>query len=122
MSTTYLKIKIKSLADEARTIRAEEAKATGSVRANLHSHRVIDVRREQRAALLAYAYLRGRTYRSVEPCPRCDRKPFDRAGPIWERVRDMIVKYGPEGALTKPQAWEVVVAWRKEPVVRAKAA
>ncbi len=66
---TYLKIKIKSLAAEARIIRQEEKKWPGpsDVRLGLREHRIKDVRREARAALLAYGYLRGRTIHQMEP-------------------------------------------------------
>ncbi len=51
---TYLKIKISSLAAEARIIRREEQRWPGDhqIRTGLHEHRVIDVRREARSALL----------------------------------------------------------------------
>lgn len=65
-----LKIRIKSLAAEARIIRLEEhrakAKGQSSKLQHLYTHRFGVVRREARASLLAYAYLRGRAYGSVE--------------------------------------------------------
>ncbi len=66
---THLKIKIKSLAAESRIIRLEEKKWRGGhpMRISLWDHRVKAVRNEARAALLAYGFLRGRTYRQVEP-------------------------------------------------------
>lgn len=68
MSKTYLKIKIKSLAEEARIIRHEEKKWYGpsETRTGLYLHRVRDVRSEARAALLAYGFLRGRPYAALE--------------------------------------------------------
>lgn len=89
MSKTYLKIKIKSLAAEARIIRHEELKwpGTSDVRTSLHNHRVMDVRREARSALLAYGFIRGRTYRTIE---------FKAAvAPDWKRVAELVTKYGP---------------------------
>lgn len=66
-----LKVKIKSLAAEARVIRTEEskAKARGDRHKvnSLHNHRVGIVRNEARLSLLCYAMLRGRTYAQVEP-------------------------------------------------------
>jgi len=87
-----LKVKSKSLAEEARIIRKEERKALNrfnnvhatkepnrdywewttqeqqayNAYASLHTHRTDDVRRESRATHLAIAFLKGRTYRSVE--------------------------------------------------------
>lgn len=79
-----LRVKIKSLAQEARIIRAEERRcreslsrtvghdeqraALASAYTSLRMHRVIDVRRESRYSLLAYALIRGRKFRDVERC------------------------------------------------------
>ncbi len=112
-----LKVKIKSLAAEARIIRLEELRAKGRrkspdrrkdmglgfVQANpdylvvrgrdprllfeLHHHRVWDVRQEQRASLLAYAFLRGRTLAACEP--KTTREPD------WARVLKLVEKFGP---------------------------
>src|SRR5271168_5421761 len=100
---TYLKIKIKSLAAEAVIIKQEERKwkavrqvFTGdndvSINAphqmffNLRYHRLFEVRTECRAAILAYGYLRGRTYQSIEA--KCYQ------GPNWARVKELVSKYG----------------------------
>jgi hypothetical protein len=48
-------------------IRHEERKHSGGVRASLHNHRVYDVRNEARAALLAYAFLRGKPFPEPNP-------------------------------------------------------
>lgn len=87
MSHTYLKIKIKSLAAEARIIRLEEGRFPGHhpTREGLHNHRVNDVRKETRAALLAYAYLRGRSFKQVEPKPSTN--------PGFSRVIALAKKY-----------------------------
>lgn len=85
MSTTYLKIKAKTLATEARYIRKEEHKVlrhsrwlrnfedTEDARQQaydrfwgLHSHRTNELRKEARATYLAYAFLRGVPYSQVE--------------------------------------------------------
>jgi len=86
-----LRVKIKSLAEEARIIRKDETAAydkgdyfTGN---RLHTHRVIIVRREVRATLLAYQYLRGIPY---AVCEGNNRKTF----PNWKSVGRMIKKYG----------------------------
>lgn len=109
----YLKIKIKSLALEAETIRREEKKfkthyeylksldglpnrdqdildknksQSLNTRINLHEHRVNHVRKEARAALLAYGFLNGRDYQEIEG--------FTRTGFSWKRVEELIKKYG----------------------------
>jgi hypothetical protein len=96
MSKLFLKIKIKSLACEARIIRKEEQKRKGGYTPNdailnsLHRHRVIDVRCESRNANLAYAYLNGKSYRSIERI--CYTKPS------VAKIARMVGKYG-EGKL-----------------------
>lgn len=109
-----LKIKIKSLAKEAGIIRAEERKLAGERRNTIHQHRVIDVRREQRATLLAYGYLRSRSYRQIEPATRCDRAPFDRPGPKWDRITAMVAKYGPDR--NKEAVYTNLMRWSDAPV------
>lgn len=85
-----LKIKLKSLAAEARIIRHDETKAydsgdyaTGN---SLHNHRTLVVRPEARATLLAYQYLRGVPYAACEPSVRTE--------PNWDKVWRMAKKYG----------------------------
>lgn len=100
-----LKIKLKSLAHEATIIRKEEQKLkrfhrsqnertqtevfpNGNViRSDLRAHRVFVVREEARHTVLAYGFIRGRTYESMEA--KCFTKPN------WEKVRRLIKKYGP---------------------------
>ncbi len=80
-----------SLAAEARIIRHQEKKPENrDCRAGLHHHRVIDVRRESRAALLAYGYLRNTPYTSIERT--CHTQPD------WKRVAKLIDKYGEGGS------------------------
>lgn len=91
MSIVYLRVKIRSLAEEARIIRKEERRFPKGSRNNevyfgLHTHRTYDVRNEARHALLAYAFLRHRPYRTVEP--KCHTEP------LWDRVWTLIKKYG----------------------------
>ena len=105
---SYLKIKILSLAAEALLIRREERRALKSSRRyraghpsefengetcyrmrefiGLREHRLNDVRREARAALLAYGFLRGRRYNAMEAKPR--------ERPAWKRVEALVTKYG----------------------------
>lgn len=109
MSITYLKIKIKSLADEARTIRKEELRLRGLMRDNpaqrtaqnsgtregLYLHRVKAVRDASRASLLAYAFLRGKPYAVVENNKTGNWPPL-------AEVRRLASKYG--GTELKPDA------------------
>lgn len=63
----HLKVKIKSLAAEARIIRAMEGKTSDNYcRNSLRLHRIEDVREEARHSQLAYAYLRKRPYSKAE--------------------------------------------------------
>lgn len=101
----YLKVKIKSLAEEARIIRREEhlakqRKEYGWVN-SLCEHRKAIVRPEARATQLAYAFLRGRSYAQVEPKPRTK--------PSWARVKAMVEKYGPFGV---PNVDALLKQWR----------
>lgn len=83
----FLKIKIKNLAEEARMIRFQEKKNNPGIYTwELRNHRIHDLRREQRATLLAYAFLRGKKYREIEPTAKTE--------PAWDRVRSMVQKYG----------------------------
>ena len=94
-----LRVKIKSLAEEARIIRAEERRWVVDGRKDnatwhsLNHHRRHDVRDEARASLLAYAYLRGVPYSVVE------NKTRDRLSPgfnsVYYRVADIAQKFGP---------------------------
>lgn len=81
----YLKVKLKSLAAEARIIREQEARSP-YWRSGLREHRVGIVRSEARATLLAYGFLRGRSYQSLEPAAK--------SKPNWEKVKAMVRKYG----------------------------
>ena len=84
--SVFLKVKVKSLAAEARIIRHEERKTRGQIRCSLHEHRVGTVRREARNTLLAYGYLRARSYAQMERSPKTQ--------PAWDSVERMIKKYG----------------------------
>jgi len=82
----HLKIKIKSLADEARTIRAEARKVKGMARHRLNEHRTGVVRTEARHSLLAYGILRGMLYERMEK--KCEEIPN------WTKVTDMAKRFG----------------------------
>jgi len=90
-----LKVKIKSLATEARIIRHAELKTRGALREELYLHRVHVVRREARSSLIAYAIIRGKSLEKAETAPRMP--------PDWETVRRMCKKYGPS-SLELPKA------------------
>jgi len=79
-----LKVKIISLADEARTIRRLE-KVQKASRVSLREHRVKEVRNEARAAQLAYAFLRGKAYKDCESSTH--------TSPDWKRVEALVLKY-----------------------------
>lgn len=95
----YLKVKIKSLAEEARIIRSEERKLRQRrirkgkltdkeqfIYDGLRAHRQYDVRTEARATQLAYAFLNGKVYEDVEP--------HTNSTPRWDRVQKMVERYG----------------------------
>lgn len=84
---TYLKVKIKSLAEEAKIIRLETKRAKrASIKDGLALHRKGIVRSEARHTHLAYGFMRGREYRQMEPKAHQE--------PNWEKVRKMVEKYG----------------------------
>lgn len=89
-----LRVKIKSLAEEARTIRKEERRAGAPLRAELRNHRVVVVRHEARHAHLAYGFLRGLKHKQMEH----NTPAFDEA-----KVRRMLERYGKVG---EPVAFE----------------
>ena len=91
---TFLKVKIKSLAAEAKIIRKEEKKNTkidedlgyNRKRRELRDHRKGTVAYEARHTLLAYGFIRGRAYEQMEPTGSGD---FN-VDKVWK----MIEKYG----------------------------
>lgn len=117
MSLVYLQVKICSLAEEAKIIRRKERRWKPRWRSHqdqtffgLKSHRTCDVRREQRAALLAYGYLRGRTYLAIERS--CDEAPN------WTRVCEIALKFGP--LAKKEDLLKAIVEWSQlTPVEKA---
>lgn len=112
MSVKYLKVKVKSLAEEARIIRHEEHAAKRQYRWakdqqgaeaiyteahntfwGLRQHRTYDVRNEARAAHIAYGYLRGLSYAVIETPD----VPLNPKSQIFYRVLVLINKYGGKG-------------------------
>lgn len=110
---TYLKIKIKSLAEEARIIKFEEAKWKQVPwlvdNHNLHhpifwglkQHRLEEVRKECRYANIAYGYLRGRSYHQIE------HKCYE--APNWERVAELVRKYSTKVLYHSPEARKMLL-------------
>lgn len=131
MSKTYLKIKLMSLAAEAKIIRRQEQKlvkrrrqlrAAGrdvpndigglsDVLVSMHNHRTLEVRREARSAHLAYGYLRGTPYRAMEW--RCE----DYHQPNWKRVLEIVNKFG-----SMKHTAEALAEWADVPAEERKAA
>lgn len=89
-----LKIKIKNLADEARTIREEERKTSGMERWHLQNHRKTVVRQAARANLLAYACLRGMHYGRVEAKAGDEFKHRWNRAEVWRRVEKTVLTFG----------------------------
>lgn len=102
---TFLKIKLKSLAAEARIIKREErrAKKNRDLADALTYHRRFVVRPEARVTLLAYGFFRGRRYQDVEHSTR----PLD-----WGKVRAMVKKYS--APVGRPQKLQDLEAWITE--------
>ena len=94
----YLKVKIKSLAAEARTIRKEERSAKEqrqtALLTSLHLHRVGPVRYEARVSLLAYGVLRGKTRKQIEGKVTADLDLSYEEHNLRKRVGTLIKKYG----------------------------
>ena len=82
----HLKIKIKNLADEARSIREEARKTSGMIKWNLNHHRTTTVRCAARENLLAYGLLRGVPYAIIE------QKSAE--APYWSQVAKHAKRFG----------------------------
>jgi hypothetical protein len=90
-----LQIKLISLADESRTIRRVEGKLKRAepyhqhlheTRLSLREHRKDVVACASRETHLAYGFLKGKTYKAIEP------KRF--TDPNWKEIQRMIQAYG----------------------------
>lgn len=95
----YLKIKIKSLAEEARIIKKEEKSGKHLLRhkTGLWQHRISVVRREARVSMLAYACIRNKPYSVVEKAPKKQDEYlfcFFYSDKFWEDVQRLARKYG----------------------------
>lgn len=83
----YLRVKLKSLAAEAKIIRLETKRARQiSIKNGLAEHRKGIVRFEARHTYLAYGFLRGLEYHQIE------QKASE--APDWAKVKRMIERYG----------------------------
>lgn len=92
-----LKIKVKNLADEARTIRHQEKKTQGVFRDELANHRRLVVRDAARHTQLAYGLIRGVDLRQMEANAGMISLSGQAWGqPDWAAIKKMIVKYGPK--------------------------
>lgn len=104
---TYLKVKIKSLAEEARIIRKETKRARKvSIKNGLALHRKGIVRHEARHTCLAYGFLRGLEYRQME------QKAL--VAPDWAKVRRMVERYGSHTYWTETESWDENVQRNKD--------
>ena len=78
-----LRVKVKSLADEAKIIRQEMRKVQiGWVKESLYLHRIGIVRTEARHSQLALSAVRGRPYQHAER--KC------KSPPDWKKIQDMV--------------------------------
>lgn len=90
----FLKVKISSLASEQKIIRKEEKKLPGasSNRVELWQHRTISVRKEIRLSLLAYAFIRGKSYLQCEQSTKTPLKTED-----LKKIRGFVQRFGAVG-------------------------
>lgn len=92
-----LRVKAKSLAEEARIIRREESRSNGQLQIELRWHRISTVRSEARMTYLAYGLIRGTALERIE------RPALPRGEQLWKRVRAMVEKYGPVEATKRAE-------------------
>lgn len=94
-----LRVNIKSLVAESKLIRQEQSRCGEVYRNMLSAHRRGTVREEARITHLALAFVRGRTYKSVEA--KCQVAPD--ASRIFKKVKQHIYRT----ELTDIKAWLV---------------
>ena len=95
-----LRVKAKSLADEARIIRREERRAMGQLREELHLHRVNQLREAARATFLAYGIVKGRSVDVIEV------PGSERPNGLWKSVKAMVERYGPVNSVDRSRLLE----------------
>jgi hypothetical protein len=83
-----LRVKVKSLAEEARIIRREEQRTHGALREELHFHRQWPLRIAARHAGIAYGLTRGLTLQQMEPISYTKLN--------WDSIAKMMKSYGPK--------------------------
>ena len=81
-----LRVKLKSLMEEARIIRKEERRTHGRLRVLMHCHRVLVVRQAARDTHVAYGLIRGKTIDQIEPTRHTE--------PNWKAIQKMVTQYG----------------------------
>lgn len=91
-----LRVKLKSLAEEARIIRREERRTHGRLRDELHLHRIGVVREAARNTHIAYGLIKGRTLEQIEGNAK--------SAPDWDAIGKMLKKYGPRETIALPKA------------------
>jgi len=113
---THLKIKLKTLAAEARIIRKEESKALEAGRKgrsldrddyerhyrafwSLRHHRTGIVRSVARTNGLAYGFLRGHTYAQMEAKCRSDNQPN------FDEIEKIVKRFGTSDDLARWPQW-----------------
>jgi hypothetical protein len=107
-----LRVRVKELGKEATFIRHEENKIKGKQKITddplsqefwkLRSHRTNEVRNAARAAQLAYAFLRGKPYRSVE---RKSLTPDYLMFRIKDEVKRLVAKFGSPEFKSEVDKW-----------------
>ena len=96
-----VKVKIKTLAAEAKIIRKEETKASTYLQERLlRTHRVTVVRNEARAAQIAYGYIRGKRFDQIEQ-KKEGKSPISIF--MLNRIVDMVLRHGPMRLLYQPK-------------------
>ena len=104
LNLVKLKIKVKHLATEPAIIRHEERKLKGIEKWDLQHHRKWNVRNEARATQLAIAFLKGKSYKKIEPKLR-DKWAYAH-DLVFVRVLKMAQKYGkPKTTIQDINAW-----------------
>ena len=104
-----LRVNVKSLAAEAKIIRAEERRAGCTYRDELHLHRTGRLREEARYAQLALAFVRGKAYKTVE------REAY--SPPLLSRLKAKVQQF--VGGYLSPNQTEAQVAdWLRADEIR----
>lgn len=115
---TFLKLKIKHLALEPGLIRFEHdrrrrnAEKRGKdyskwLEVRTRQHKIDKIRPEARAAFLAYAFIRGKSFNQVEPNTKAIYHAI-----VLNRAAEIALKYGdfPSGT-TRAEAYRAIVLW-----------